>query len=171
MLLADQAVKWAISAWIGPDAVRHRIDLIGSWIGLDYVQNSGAAFGILAGQPLLLAIAAVLASALFVGMMRTTLRTHPLVPVAVGLVLGGAIGNLLDRIRLGYVVDFVAVGTFPRFNIADSAITIGLILMAWTALHDDQSASSAPARPEVCEGSGPPDTASSTPTMRNGTHA
>ena len=140
MLLADQAVKWIISSWIGPDEVRHRVELIGTVLAFEYVQNTGAAFGILAGQPLLLAIFAVVATGLFIGMMRTSLRVHPLVPISVGLVLGGALGNLLDRIRLGYVVDFVAVGAFPRFNVADSAITIGLVLMAWSALRDDTPA-------------------------------
>lgn len=164
-----------MTAWIGPDAARHRVELIGSLLGFEYVQNTGAAFGILAGQPLLLAIFAVLASALFVAMMRTTLRTHPLVPIAVGLVLGGALGNLLDRIRLGYVVDFVAVGSFPRFNVADSAITIGLMLMAWTALREDESVR-APrhddADPEAAEAGTPPSpTSPPSPTMRNGSHA
>ncbi|MGC4189640.1 MAG: signal peptidase II [Thermomicrobiales bacterium] len=169
VLLADQVVKWIVSAWIGVDATRHRVDLVGSIVAFEYIQNTGAAFGILAGQPMLLAVFAVLATALFIGMMRTTLRTHPLVPIAVGLVLGGAIGNLLDRIRLGYVVDFVAVGSYPRFNIADSAITIGLILMAWTALRDEKPAPAdgrAPDDPET-----PGDTTPSTPTMRNGSHA
>lgn len=164
-----------MTAWIGPDAARHRVELIGSLLGFEYVQNTGAAFGILAGQPLLLAIFAVLASALFVAMMRTTLRAHPLVPIAVGLVLGGALGNLLDRIRLGYVVDFVAVGGFPRFNVADSAITIGLMLMAWTALREDESVR-APrhddADPEAAEAGTPSSpTSPPSPTMRNGSHA
>ncbi|MGN6030307.1 MAG: signal peptidase II, partial [Thermomicrobiales bacterium] len=148
-------------------------DLIGGVLGFEYVQNAGAAFGILAGQPLLLAIFAVLATGLFLAMMRTTLRTHALVPIAVGLVLGGAIGNLLDRIRIGYVVDFVAVGSFPRFNVADSAITIGLVLMAWAALREDATmvpeADHDPADTEPADPGNPP---SSRPqSMRNGSHA
>jgi signal peptidase II len=159
-------VKWVMTAWIGPDASAHRIDLIGSFLAFEYVQNSGAAFGILAGQPLLLAVFAVLASGLFIGMMRSTLRRHPLVPIAVGLVLGGALGNLLDRLRLGYVVDFIAVDRFPRFNVADSAITIGLLLMAWTALREEDSAESRAGAPDPCDTDQP-----TSPTMRNGSHA
>jgi signal peptidase II len=172
VLLVDQVVKWGMTAWIGPDAARHRVDLVGGIVGFEYVQNTGAAFGILAGQPLLLAIFAVLATALFLGMMRTALRTHMLVPIAVGLVLGGAIGNLLDRIRMGYVVDFVAVGRFPRFNVADSAITIGLLLMAWAALREDAAMA-----PEPENDSTETEAAASTPpstnpqSMRNGSHA
>jgi signal peptidase II len=48
-----------------------------------------------------------------------------------GLIVGGAIGNIADRVRLGYVVDFVAVSAWPKFNVADSAITIGVLLLAW----------------------------------------
>ncbi|MGC4106517.1 MAG: signal peptidase II [Thermomicrobiales bacterium] len=166
--MADQVVKWVMSAWIGPDAAQHRVDLIGNFLAFEYVENSGAAFGILAGQPLLLAIFAVLAVVLFIGMMRSTLRTHPLVPIAVGMVLGGAIGNLLDRIRLGYVVDFVAVGTFPRFNVADSAITVGLVLLAWTALRED----AAPGHADPVDHSPERDASDpSTPPMKNGSHA
>lgn len=168
-----------MTAWIGPEAAHHRVDVAGSILGFEYVQNTGAAFGILAGQPLLLAIFAVLASALFIAMMRTTLRTHPLVPIAVGLVLGGALGNLLDRIRLGYVVDFVAVGSFPRFNVADSAITVGLMLMAWTALREDVPTTDAPSDPANSPSADTPAAASPAhpsssrqqSTMRNGSHA
>lgn len=167
MLLVDQVVKWAMTAWIGPDASHHRVEVLGRFVAFEYVENSGAAFGIFAGQPVLLAVGAVLATALFIGLMRTTLRAHPLVPIAVGLVLGGAIGNLLDRIRLGHVVDFVAVGTYPRFNVADSAITVGLILLAWMAFRDDTATEPESLAPELSES---PDISSSS-SMRNGYHA
>lgn len=168
VLLADQIVKWVMTSWIGPDASSHRVEVFGRLFAFEYVENSGAAFGIFAGQPLLLAIGAVLATVLFIGLMRSTMRTHPLVPVAVGLVLGGAIGNLLDRMRLGYVVDFAAVGTFPRFNVADSAITIGLLLLAWMAFRDEHAADAATANPDLPDSSA---TVPSSPSMRNGTHA
>ena len=58
---------------------------------------------------------------------------------------GGAIGNFVDRVRFGYVVDFIAVGPWPRFNIADSGITIGMILLAWSALQADSEDTSEPA--------------------------
>lgn len=169
VLLSDQVLKWAMTAWIGPDAPRHRIELAGNLLAFDYVENRGAAFGILAGQPFLLVLFAALAIALFAGMLRSTLRTHPLVPVAVGLVLGGAIGNVLDRIRIGYVVDFIAVGSFPRFNIADSAITIGLILLAWTAIRDEDLARGH--RPQDAEHDPGTTDRSTSSTMRNGSNA
>ena len=52
--------------------------------------------------------------------------------MSLGLLVGGALGNIIDRVRLGYVVDFVAVGVWPKFNAADSAVTIGVLMLAWT---------------------------------------
>ncbi len=70
---------------------------------------------------------------------RNQLPHSRLLQLGIGLIVGGAIGNLIDRLRLGYVVDFIAAGTWPKFNIADSAITIGLMLMAWTVFRDETS--------------------------------
>jgi signal peptidase II len=58
--------------------------------------------------------------------------------LTLGLILGGAFGNLIDRVRLGYVVDFIQIGWFPIFNVADSAITVGAALLMLQFLRDDQ---------------------------------
>jgi len=91
------------------------------------VVNSGAAFGILQGQTPFLIVTS------FVGLLAILLyyvyppMEHGIIRVALGMQLGGAVGNLIDRIRLGEVTDFVAVGRFPVFNVADSSITISII--------------------------------------------
>ncbi len=133
----DQITKAVIVAWIGPESSERRIDLIGSWLAFEYVQNTGAAFGMLKGRTWLLSVLALLVATGFVALFWKHLPHDRLLRFSVALVIGGAIGNLADRVRLGYVVDFVAVGAWPRFNVADSAITIGLVLLAWTVLRYD----------------------------------
>jgi len=106
---------------------------------LIHVRNSGAAFGLLQGQSLPLTIAGlfgivVLLLFFFLFSGRLTFFDNRLSKPALGLILGGIAGNLIDRIRLGYVTDFIDVGIWPTFNIADSAITVGVILMAYYLL-------------------------------------
>jgi len=98
------------------------------------VRNTGAAFGLFQGQTFALTIVAlvsitvILLYALFI-YRRFPLLDNRLGRLALGLILGGAIGNLIDRLRLGYVTDFIDVGVWPSFNIADSALTIGVIII------------------------------------------
>ena len=129
VIVADQVTKMVTVAWLGPDAAYHRWELAGAWLAFDYVENTGAAFGILRGRTWLLSAAALGVATWFAFAYGRSLPRSRVLQVAIGLVLGGAIGNLIDRVRLGYVVDFVAVGIWPRFNVADSAITIGLVLL------------------------------------------
>mgnify|MGYP001233165680 CR=1 FL=1 len=99
---------------------------------LTYVTNSGSAFGFFSNQTLFL----ILASFVGIGVLLAFYRTNPinssLLRLSLGLQLGGAVGNLVDRVRLGYVVDFIDVGAWPVFNLADSAIVVGLIGLLWT---------------------------------------
>jgi signal peptidase II len=128
----DRTTKDAVVRAIGPDAAQHRIDLLGRWIGLEYAENRGAAFGLFGAQsPILplVAIAIVLTIGAAYGRQR---RPSLTLGLAVGLAVGGAIGNLIDRVRLGYVIDFIAIGPWPNFNVADSAVTLGVIgFVAW----------------------------------------
>jgi signal peptidase II len=128
--VADQLTKLAVTATIGPGRAVSRLDIVGGPVALEYAENRGAAFGVFAGLGPLLAFAAVVVLA---GMLVYHARADasPLwQTVAFGVVAGGALGNLIDRIRLGYVVDFVAVGPWPNFNVADSAITLGIVGLA-----------------------------------------
>lgn len=124
---------------------------------LTHVQNSGSAFGLFSSQTALLAVVSLIA---IFGLVMA-LRYQPLrnfwASLALGLLLGGSIGNLIDRIRLGYVTDFIDIGVpngwrFYTFNAADSAITAGAILMAVVLLFMGQRQS--PAGSEKA----PPDT-------------
>jgi signal peptidase II len=133
ILALDQGSKFLMAEWLGPGASQHRVDVIGSWVGFEYVENTGAAFGMLSGRPWLVSILAVVVAVMFVTVFRQVLPTDAGVRWCVALILAGAIGNMIDRARIGYVVDFVAVGAWPRFNIADSSITVGLVLMIVSA--------------------------------------
>ncbi|MGW4353886.1 signal peptidase II [Nocardia sp. NPDC004582] len=109
------------------------IDLIGDWARLTLVRNPGAAFSMATGMTWALTL---IAAAVVIGVIRIgrTLRSLPWA-IGLGLVLGGALGNLIDRLfrapgpLQGHVVDFVAVGWWPVFNVADSAIVCGAILL------------------------------------------
>jgi len=129
VIVLDQLLKVLFVAWIGPEADRHRVSLIEELLGFEYVENTGAAFGILPSATGALAVVSLLIAVGGLFMMWREHRTAPITALAVALVVGGAIGNVIDRIFRGYVVDFVAVGEFPRFNLADSAITIGVLLL------------------------------------------
>jgi signal peptidase II len=129
VIVLDQLLKLLFVRWIGPDADRHTIELVGSFLAFEYVENTGAAFGIMTSATSALAAISLLISIGGLFMMWREHRTAPLAALGIGLVVGGAVGNVIDRIFRGYVVDFMAVGEFPRFNLADSCITIGVLLL------------------------------------------
>ncbi len=137
VLLADQAAKaWVLAAhWRWPE---DDLVLIPGFFSLSFNVNTGGAFGILPQGTLLLALAAAIAAvAIVVYTLRVATPLPRLLGIALALPLGGAVGNLLDRVRLGHVVDFLALYAgpdrrwqFPIFNVADSAICIGVGLLA-----------------------------------------
>ena len=104
---------------------------------LTHVHNTGAAFGLFQDHsfPLtivaLIGIGAILLFVLFIYHRPPFLDSRP-GKLALGLVLGGTVGNLIDRLRLGYVTDFIDIGIWPVFNIADSVIVIGVIIFAYS---------------------------------------
>ncbi len=104
---------------------------------LTHIHNTGAAFGLFQDQSFALTIVdlvgiVVLLSFVFLFSRRFRFLDSWLGKPTLGLVLGGTVGNLVDRLRLGYVTDFIDVGIWPAFNIADSAIVVGVILFAYS---------------------------------------
>ena len=125
VVIVDQYTKYLVKTHFLPDESRIFIPHL---LWLTYVQNQHGAFGLFGSHPLVLAALAciVLVSFfLWYRQERGGWGTH----VAFALILGGAIGNILDRVRLGYVVDFFDLRWFPVFNVADSCITIGVCLL------------------------------------------
>lgn len=138
VIVADQLTKWWV---VQTFALFESREVIAGFFNLTYLTNNGAAFSMLAGQPALwrqtfFIVAASLALVVIVIAKRSYGRVNPLYDIALALIAGGAIGNLIDRIRLGSVVDFfdVYIGThhWPTFNVADSAITVGVTLFLIT---------------------------------------
>jgi signal peptidase II len=103
ILALDQGSKFLMAEWLGRGASQHRVDVIGSWVGFEYVENTGAAFGMLSGRPWLVSILAVVVAVMFVTVFRQVLPTDAGVRWCVALILAGAIGNMIDRARIGYV--------------------------------------------------------------------
>lgn len=147
VLAVDQASKaWIVATLL----LKGMLPLVEGIARFRYTQNTGAAFGIFQGGSALLSIAAVV---VIIGIVLSAQKVSGgsrLSIFALGLVLGGALGNVVDRIRLGYVVDFIevyglsakigdTVYTFPVFNVADSAITVGVLLLMATLLFGSRS--------------------------------
>jgi signal peptidase II len=126
VLAADQATKAIVRGSIGRG---ERVDVV---LGVDLVntRNSGVAFGFFSGGGTIVAIIATLALLALLAFFATHL-TRPLVWLPTGLLIGGAVGNLVDRAREGAVTDFVDVSIWPAFNVADAAITIGVLTLLY----------------------------------------
>jgi signal peptidase II len=132
LVVADQLVKWLVLASLRP---YERIELT-PFLNLVLVFNKGAAFSFLAQEsgwqrPALIAFALV--ASVVVGVLLVRNPDKPVFSAGLALILAGAIGNLIDRVRFGYVVDFVDVHAmgwhWPAFNVADSAISVGAGLL------------------------------------------
>ena len=140
VLILDQLTKTWVRASM---ELNETIPLIGDVVRLTYIHNEGAAFGLSVGEysSRIFLVLATIASALVLYLLLTAPRHERLQRVALALILGGALGNIIDRIRWSMVVDFIQVGIgghyWPIFNVADSAVTIGAVLLAWTYLFRD----------------------------------
>ncbi len=137
-LTLDQLSKWIILETLGPNGSRDIIEIIPGVLNFNFVRNTGSAFGLFQGNSDILKILAIVAVVgLFVFYLRTASRDW-VVSLALGLQLGGALGNIVDRFLHGYVVDFIDVRDFPTFNIADSAITVGVTFLLYALLFRDE---------------------------------
>lgn len=128
-LAGDLATKSMVDSWLAPG---RSIAVLGDYVRLSHVRNTGASFGLFPGNTY--ALIAVSSAAVLVVLYLAVRSRGRHAPMAfLGLILGGALGNLYDRVRLGEVVDFIDVGLgshrWPVFNVADVAVTIGVLLM------------------------------------------
>jgi signal peptidase II len=131
VVLADQLCK----SWIRANLALGQSLFDTGFFRIVRVHNTGASFGIFKDHNLTLIIVAcvgIVVILLLVFLLRShwSFLDNMLVMSAIGLVMGGTIGNLIDRIRLGYVTDFIDFKVWPAFNIADSAVTVGVIIVA-----------------------------------------
>jgi len=135
VIVADQVTKQLIAVHMH---LFESIPITG-FLNLTYMHNTGAAFSIFTGAPRLLfvALGLVVTIAIMVWMRRHS-HDYKLTAIALSLILGGALGNVIDRVTRGYVVDFIDLHAghwhWPAFNLADSAITLGAVLLILDAL-------------------------------------
>jgi signal peptidase II len=147
VIVLDQAVKAWVVASLKPYQPHHVLPVL----DFNLMFNTGAAWSFLADasgwqRGAFIALASLVSIVLVVWMSRLKSRTQGLLACSLAFILGGALGNMIDRIRLGHVVDFIFPHWnnhfFPAFNIADSSITIGAALLLLDALRDSRKGSS-----------------------------
>jgi len=127
IILLDQVAKRLVQTKM---ALFQSVPVIKNVLHITYIRNSGAAFGILRGKQGFFLFTTIIALVLIFSYIRELKENNTLSALALALILGGALGNFLDRVFYGFVVDFIEVKiNFPLFNIADSAIVIGIILI------------------------------------------
>ena len=148
-LLTPQAFVFAattlavvgLDRWTKQLATTHLLDsgvrsrpVFGEYVRLTYVENRGAAFGLFQEQTTFFIVVGVVVIGVIVASYRYIPESGWLLNICLGLQMGGAIGNLIDRIRVGYVVDFIDLTFWPVFNVADSAICVGVAGLALAVL-------------------------------------
>lgn len=130
VFLVDQALKSVVE---GAMRVGESIVLVPGFLSLTHIKNDGGAFGILGGNQLVLLIASALAVGVVLWMLLAG-EASRLTAVGCGLILGGAAGNLLDRLTAGEVTDYVHFSFWYIFNAADAAIVVGVVLLLLSSL-------------------------------------
>jgi len=146
-LLLDQLTKAAV---VGSLGIGQRSPVCGTLVKLTHIRNSGAVFGMMRGAGTYFTLFSLVAAVVLVVVLFFARRSSMLVRISLGMVLGGAVGNLIDRLRFGAVVDFIDVGLsestrWPCFNVADSAITIGVVLLIICSFAKPQERAGGPA--------------------------
>jgi signal peptidase II len=126
VLALDQLTKHTIPTGIPDGASRHLLP----GLRLVHVHNNGVAFGFLAGGGTIVLVFALVALAVLIGYFAKR-PERPLLWLPTGMLIGGALGNLIDRIAHGSVTDFIKLPHWPAFNVADMSITFGVLLLLW----------------------------------------
>jgi signal peptidase II len=124
-IVADQLTKQVVGRTV---EVGERVELLGPF-SIHHVENSGIAFGLFASRTSSVIAITAFAVCLMVWFFARSGRRHPVLPVGLGLVIGGSIANLIDRVRLGRVTDFLDLDAWPAFNLADMFIVVGVAVL------------------------------------------
>ena len=145
--LADQVSKFLVREFLElGDSYPDR-----GFFRITHTYNTGSAFGLFRDQNIPLIVVSIIGIAVLVLIYRSQPRRGKALRLSLALLLGGATGNLLDRLRLGHVTDFLDVGRWPVFNLADSSIVVGLVLLFWLFFQTQQrrgEGQPSPAAPE-----------------------
>jgi signal peptidase II len=138
---ADQLTKHIVAGQLALDDGVH----VAGPLWIRHVQNSGIAFGLFAQATAIVIVLTLIAIVWMLAYFARSGSKHPILPVALGLVIGGSASNLVDRVRLGYVTDFIDLRWWPAFNLADSFICIGVVVLLGALLHAERE----PRRPRT----------------------
>ena len=134
-VVADQLTKWVVARQL---SLGDAVEVV--WIfSIHHLHNTGIAFGLFSDSTTVvigLTIGAVAGMLVF---FSRAAQRHPLLPVSLGLVIGGSVANLIDRVRLGHVMDFLDLDYWPAFNLADTFIVVGVALLFTSLVSADRS--------------------------------
>lgn len=131
---ADQLTKHIVSSRLALD---DQVRVLGP-LSIHHVQNSGIAFGLFASATPIVIVLTGFAVAWMLAFFARSGARHPILPVSLGLVIGGSVSNLVDRVRLGHVTDFLDLRFWPAFNLADSFIVVGVGILLLTLVLADR---------------------------------
>ena len=134
-IAADQLTKAIVSSQLALD---DQVKVVGP-LSIHHVQNSGIAFGLFASATFVVILLTGVAVAWMLYFFSRSGARHPVLPVALGLVIGGSVSNLVDRVRLGHVTDFLDLKFWPAFNLADSFITVGVAILLLALMSSDRT--------------------------------
>jgi signal peptidase II len=154
IIILDQVTKAIVRASIPFGEQWMPLEWLAPFFRFVHWQNTGAAFGLFQGGGLVFGILAVVVTAFIIIYYPQIPKEEKLMRVAISMQLGGAIGNLIDRIQFGPVTDFISVGSFPVFNIADSSITVGvglLILALWLSERREHKTEESPEHSKIID--------------------
>ncbi len=135
VFLADQFSKYLVTESL----LRYESFPREGFLRITHTFNTGSIFGLFQGQNTPLILVSFIGVAVLILLYRTQRYPTGLLRLSLGLQLGGAFGNLVDRVRLGHVIDWVDVGPWPIFNVADASIVTGLVLLAWLFIVAERS--------------------------------
>jgi signal peptidase II len=141
-VLADQLTKQLVSTQL---ELGEAVGVVGPF-SIHHVQNSGIAFGLFASATAIVIVLTSLAVAWMLVFFARSGARHPILPVGLGLVIGGSLSNLVDRVRLGYVTDFLDLSFWPAFNLADTFIVAGVLVLLATVVAADREPRRRPIR-------------------------
>ncbi|MFZ2487229.1 MAG: signal peptidase II [Anaerolineae bacterium] len=152
VILLDQITKRWIEANLPVYESLAPFPALHNFFTLTHFTNTGAAFGLFRDQNILFVAIGVVVLLSIIIYSRYLPHDMKIVQVALGLQLGGALGNMIDRVRIGHVTDFIYFHFWPAFNIADSSIVVGVLLLAWVMLtYKEPGPESGEAHPELAE--------------------
>ncbi|MHB8641297.1 MAG: signal peptidase II [Gaiellaceae bacterium] len=132
---ADQVTKHIVASQLALD---DEVKVIGPF-SIHHVQNSGIAFGLFSSATAAVIVLTTVAVGWMLLFFARSGARHPVLPIALGLVIGGSVSNLVDRVRLGHVTDFLDLEYWPAFNLADSFIVVGVAILLLALLQADRA--------------------------------